>query len=120
MSEAVERQHLSLTIPWAVDYMSMMDIHALKVPNYLSLLSQMITVYRYMYTYRPLSLLSCGTILWCFRSVQVEGERITTDEFMVLTSLGWLLEVLLLLVGYWWDKSCWETFKSENLLLYSL
>ena len=46
VSEAVEKCHLSLTIPWAVDYLSMMDSRALQVLQYYSLLHQMITIYR--------------------------------------------------------------------------
>ena len=49
VSEAVEKGHLSLTIPWAVDYMSMMDSHALQVPQIHSLLCQMVTIYRWVY-----------------------------------------------------------------------
>ena len=46
VNEAVEREHISLTIPWAVDYMSMIDSHALHVPQVHSLLCQMVAIYR--------------------------------------------------------------------------
>ena len=48
MSEAVKEQCLSLTVPWVVEYMSMMDSHALQVPEYSSLLCQMVAVYRWV------------------------------------------------------------------------
>lgn len=49
--EARKKGHLSLTIPWVVDYMSMMDSHALQLTQYHTLLSQLMMVYRYMYMY---------------------------------------------------------------------
>ncbi|CAI8010268.1 Codanin-1, partial [Geodia barretti] len=71
VNEAVEREHISLTIPWAVDYMSMIDSHALHVPQVHSLLCQMVAIYR---------------------STLLEGGSVTADSFLVLACLGWLLE----------------------------
>jgi codanin-1 len=71
VNEAVEREHISLTIPWAVDYMSMIDSHALQVPQVHSLLCQMVAIYR---------------------STLLEGGSVTADSFLVLACLGWLLE----------------------------
>ena len=44
--EARERGHLCLTIPWVVEYLSMMDSQALQVPQYHNLLCQLMDVYR--------------------------------------------------------------------------
>jgi hypothetical protein len=71
VNEAIERDHISLTIPWAVDYMSMIDSHALQVPQVHSLLCQMVAIYR---------------------STLLEGGAVTADSFLVLACLGWLLE----------------------------
>ena len=46
VSEAVENHHLPLTVPWTVEFVSMMDSRALQVPQYHSLLQQLITIYR--------------------------------------------------------------------------
>ena len=49
--EAREKSHLCLTIPWAVEYLAMMDSHALRVTQHHSLLCQLMNVYRYIYIY---------------------------------------------------------------------
>ncbi|KAH9519627.1 hypothetical protein Btru_003186 [Bulinus truncatus] len=80
IKEAFERGHLSLTVPWIVDYLSMMDPLASRLPVYSSLLKKLHYIQKYTWanlykdghTNTAVLIVSC--ISWLFEATSVPSD----------------------------------------------
>lgn len=70
--EAAERGHLSITLPWVVQYLSMMDTQAPLLQHYSTLLQKLVAVYR---------------------SIPLENPQVNCGLFLIITTVGWLFEI---------------------------
>ncbi len=74
IERAIEKKHLILTIPFVVEFLSMMDEHAYLIDSIQQAISMLIIIY------------NSATML-------IRSEDFTIDKFLLLVYIAWLLQL---------------------------